>query len=248
LSALPSVYNGQEQHYSGGKNPYNREAVWLAGYNTSAVLYEFIASLNGLRSNAIVQAANWTSYNSFPIMNDSNTLALRKGYAGSQVITILSNKGESGEDYTLTLGDTGYASGTELMEVVGCTNITVDKSGDVAVPMGEGAPRILYPAALVQNPAICNPEHYSNATSTSSASPSSTSKPKKSGAAPGAGIAVGVEVFAAVVVHISFPKSSVVFKLTFPDPRFMHFLNYLRFPVLACRSIRIDFRITIPAF
>ena len=44
---------GQEQHYSGGSDPYNREATWLSGYSTTAELYEFIATTNKIRSLAI---------------------------------------------------------------------------------------------------------------------------------------------------------------------------------------------------
>jgi hypothetical protein len=40
---IPIIYAGQEQHYNGGNDPYNREATWLSGYNTSSVLYKLIA-------------------------------------------------------------------------------------------------------------------------------------------------------------------------------------------------------------
>lgn len=50
---IPIIYAGQEQHYSGGSDPYNREATWLSGYSTTAELYEYIATTNQIRSLAI---------------------------------------------------------------------------------------------------------------------------------------------------------------------------------------------------
>jgi alpha-amylase len=37
---IPIIYAGQEQHYNGGADPANREAVWSSGYNTNAELYK----------------------------------------------------------------------------------------------------------------------------------------------------------------------------------------------------------------
>lgn len=50
---IPIVYAGQEQHYSGGSDPANREATWLSGYSTSATPYQWITSTNKIRSLAI---------------------------------------------------------------------------------------------------------------------------------------------------------------------------------------------------
>lgn len=50
---IPIIYAGQEQHYSGGNDPANREAVWLSGYSTTSELYKFIAVSNQIRNHAI---------------------------------------------------------------------------------------------------------------------------------------------------------------------------------------------------
>lgn len=59
---IPIVYAGQEQHYSGGNDPGNREATWLSGYNTGAELYQFIASANAIRKYAISQDSEYLTY------------------------------------------------------------------------------------------------------------------------------------------------------------------------------------------
>lgn len=59
---IPIIYAGQEQHYSGGSNPWNREATWLSGFDTSAELYQFIAVLNQIRNYAIAWDNGYTTY------------------------------------------------------------------------------------------------------------------------------------------------------------------------------------------
>lgn len=68
---------------------------------------------------------------------------MKKGSSASPVITVLSNYGSSGSSYTLSLSGSGYSSGTKLMEMYTCTSVTVDSSGNIAVPMASGLPRVL---------------------------------------------------------------------------------------------------------
>lgn len=92
----------------------------------------------------------------WPIYKDDTTIAMRKGTDGSQVVTILSNKGASGDSYTLSLGDTGYKAGQQLTEVIGCTTVTVGSDGKVPVPMAGGLPRVLYLTEKLADSKICS--------------------------------------------------------------------------------------------
>ncbi|KAJ5491759.1 Acid alpha-amylase [Penicillium diatomitis] len=139
---IPIVYAGQEQHYSGGNDPANREATWLSGYSTNAQLYQFISSTNKLRSLAISKDTGYITAKNNAFYTDSNTIAMKKGSAGSQVVTVLSNRGASGSSYTLSLGGSGYAAGTKLVEMYTCTAVTVDSSGNIPVSMTSGLPRV----------------------------------------------------------------------------------------------------------
>lgn len=152
---IPIIYAGQEQHYSGGNDPANREAVWLSGYNTDSELYKLIAKANAIRSHAITESDRYITYKNNPIYQDANTLAMRKGDNGTQTITILSNLGASGSSYTLSLGNTGYEAGATLTEIITCTSITVDSGGNVPVPMASGEPRIVYPSPSIKGSTIC---------------------------------------------------------------------------------------------
>ena len=153
---IPIIYEGQEQHYSGTGTPNNREAVWLSGYSTSAPLYDFIAAVNQVRNRASYQSADYLTYMAYPIYNDSTTIAMRKGFAGNQVIGVFSNKGSDGASYSLTLGNTGYTEGEKVIEMLTCAVLTVDGNGNLVVGMSGGLPRIYYPAAQLMGSGICS--------------------------------------------------------------------------------------------
>ncbi|KAL4788290.1 glycoside hydrolase superfamily [Aspergillus varians] len=153
---IPIIYAGQEQHYAGGTDPANREAVWLSGYNTTSELYQLIASSNAIRTHAISQDDGWTTYKNYPIYQNTSVLAMRKGYNGTQVITVLTNGGSGSGSYTLSLPNTGYAAGSALTEVLSCIDITVSDDGTVPVPMESGLPRVLYPSEALEGSGICD--------------------------------------------------------------------------------------------
>ncbi|KAL9074386.1 MAG: hypothetical protein Q9157_004413 [Trypethelium eluteriae] len=154
---IPIVYQGQEQHLSGNGTPYNREALWTTSYNTSATLYTFTQTLNQIRTQAIFSSTNYTTYNNYVIYQDLHTLAMRKGYNGSQIITVLSNLGVFGSNYTLSLSatETGYTAGMDVTELLGCTNTTVDNSNTLEVRMGQGLPKVFYPTELLAGSGMC---------------------------------------------------------------------------------------------
>ncbi|QKX54781.1 uncharacterized protein TRUGW13939_01870 [Talaromyces rugulosus] len=176
---IPIIYAGQEQHYSGGSDPENREATWLSGYSTTAELYQFIATTNKIRALAVSSDSSYITTKNDPFYTDSNTIAMQKGSSGSQVVTVLSNMGASGSSYTLTLSGSGYASGTELMEMYTCTSVTVDSSGNIAVPMASGLPRVFMLASsagsLCGSSTTTTTSKITSTTSTSSTSSTSTS-------------------------------------------------------------------------
>ncbi|CAK7236002.1 hypothetical protein SCUCBS95973_009458 [Sporothrix curviconia] len=170
---IPIVYAGQEQHYSGGNDPANREATWLSGYaTTSAPLYAFIASTNAIRALLITQSSGaWATTANAPFYQDSTTMAMNKGGA----VTVLSNLGASGSSYTLTLtlAGTGYAQGTALVELYTCTAVTAGSSG-VAVPMAGGLPRVLVPASWVTGSGLCGSTSVETTTTTGTATGTAT--------------------------------------------------------------------------
>ncbi len=147
---VPIIYQGQEQHFSGGGDPSNRQALWLSGYSTMNPLYNFIAAINQIRNQAIYLSSGYVTYKAWIIHSDSNTIATRKGFDGNQIIAVFTNKGASGNSYTLTLGNTGYTSGENVVEILTCTAVTVDYSGNLPVPMDQGLPKVKRRSSLCE--------------------------------------------------------------------------------------------------
>ncbi|KAL4932676.1 alpha-amylase [Aspergillus undulatus] len=152
---IPIIYAGQEQHYSGANDPANREATWLSGYDTTSELYTHIAKANQIRNYAISQSDGYLTYQNYPIHTTDSVLAMRKGPAGAQVVTVITNDGSSGSSYTLDLPNTGFESGVSLKEIFSCTDITVSEDGTVPVPIESGLPVVLYPSERLGGSGIC---------------------------------------------------------------------------------------------
>jgi len=180
---IPIIYQGQEHQYAGGATPNNREAVWFSGYSTNSELYKWITKLNQIRSRAIADDPRYLTYNAFPIYSDSRSVAVRKGYTGSQVVGVYTNAGSSSSSVTVTLSSsaTGFEANQRLVDVMSCSTLTADSSGGISVTLNGGLPRILYPLARLSGSAICPDLTGNNPTTTatpvsSSAAPTSTSE------------------------------------------------------------------------
>ena len=142
MDGIPIIYEGQEQHYTGGADPANREAVWLSGYSTSSPYYVFITQLNRIRNYAIWQSPSYVTSMASVIYNDTTTIATSKGAAGAQIVSVFSNKGSYGASYTQTIPNTGYRASIQLAEILSCTNVNVDGYGNIVVSMSAGAPKV----------------------------------------------------------------------------------------------------------
>jgi len=155
---IPIVYQGQEQHFSGGKVPYNREALWTSGYNTSSVLYQYISTLNSIRSWAISYNSNYLGYNAWPIYSDTQTIAMRKGFAGNQVVAVYTNAGSSGATYSLSFpsSNTGFSNSQSVIELLTCTTYTTNSTGYLNFAMTNGLPMVFYPASAQTGSGICS--------------------------------------------------------------------------------------------
>ena len=142
---IPILYQGQEQHYDargGANDPYNREALWFYGYNTDSQLYKLVANLNQARKNAIRNDPSFLTTKANPIYTDATTIAVKKG----KLMTVLSNKGSSGSNYTQPIRSY-YQSGSSVTELLSCTKYTSDGGSYINVPMSAGMPRVFYPTA-----------------------------------------------------------------------------------------------------
>ncbi|QSS61847.1 alpha-amylase AmyA [Histoplasma capsulatum] len=151
---IPLYYQGQEQHFSGGDTPENREALWTSNYNTDAPLYKLTTTLNKIRAHVISVNAEYVINKSYITYSDGSALVTRKGVEGSHLTVVYSNQGEHGGPYRIDLRSS-YAPGMIVTEVLGCTNYTVDPTGTLAVPMDAGLPKVIFPAEKMPGSGLC---------------------------------------------------------------------------------------------
>lgn len=157
MDGIPIIYYGQEQHFSGASTPSNREALWTSDYSTTTTLYEFITKINAIRTFAINKASSFLTYNAYPIYSDTHNIAMRKGVTGSQLISAYSNVGASASaSFTLSSADTGFTANEAITELISCTAVTADASGDLDVTVFSGVPGVFTPTAALSGSSLCS--------------------------------------------------------------------------------------------
>ncbi|KAK4112388.1 glycoside hydrolase family 13 protein [Canariomyces notabilis] len=150
---IPTVYQGQEQHFKGNSTPFNREPLWSSGYNKSAPLYVLTSTLNKLRNNAIKLSSEYISTPAETLHTDVNHLCLRKGPDGTQIVFCVTNKSSSGDSYEMTVG--GFQPNQNVVEVLSCKTSTANGVGTLTMYMGKGEPKVYVPAAALKDTGIC---------------------------------------------------------------------------------------------
>lgn len=174
---IPIIYYGAEQQFSGQVDPYNREALWLSGYNTSMPLYGHIAAINAAR-NAVANATTyeyWSAYwtwKSKMILVKDEVLVVRKGYDHS-IVTVMTNRGQDSPDLgPYTIGDTNFLAGDTIIDVLGCTTQTVQdygkqsdltmwrrkadrNTGVITSTVTKGLPQVWISTSLMVNSNVC---------------------------------------------------------------------------------------------
>ncbi|KAF9021065.1 glycoside hydrolase family 13 protein [Hymenopellis radicata] len=152
--AIPILYYGQEQGYTGGEDPYNREALWFSGYETSKPLVEHVTSLNAARKLAISVNKDFTSTASkFIGQSDESTLAISK----PPLLTLLTNAGSSGSaSWSIPSSASLFSKGDTVVDVVSCNTYTVDSSsGDLSITASSGLPKVIVPKSKLDG-SVCS--------------------------------------------------------------------------------------------
>jgi alpha-amylase len=152
---IPTLYQGDEQSFSGNADPENREAVWLSGFNKNVPLYVMIQTLNKLRTWVGQHDSSYWRSTSSIFSSDANTLVIRKGMSGSQVVAVLTNRGDGLVAESTKVANIGFAAGTTLMEVVACEQVVVGQDGVLTVDMSGGNPKVFFPLIKLSGSMIC---------------------------------------------------------------------------------------------
>lgn len=141
MDGIPVAYYGQEQAFTGQADPYNREALWTSGYDTTNPYYTTMRTLNQVRQNAIAKDADFVTSNTTVLQHEIDYLVMKKG----DLLSCLFNDGVYGSNATLSIPLAGYAANIQLIEVF-TQNITMtDSTGGLTVKRSSGAPMVYYP-------------------------------------------------------------------------------------------------------
>jgi len=149
---IPIMYYGQEQGYSGGADPANREALWFTAYTTQKPLVSHVISLNAARKAAI---SGSTSFLSTPVkfipQSSSSMIAMSK----PPLLSLLTNGGNSSSG-SWTLPDAQFKNNEALVEVLTCTTLTANSKGGLSVNANQGLPQVIMSAsALSKTGSLC---------------------------------------------------------------------------------------------
>jgi alpha-amylase len=156
MDGIPIIYQGQEQRFSGASDPNNREPLWPSGYATNNDLYPWIQKANQIRNRAIAVDAAYVGYQAVPTSPNSKVIAMRKGSAGSQIVSVHTNIGASGSAQQVSLASsfTGFTANQALTEVMSCTTATTDGSGTLSFSQGS-VTKVFFPTAKLSGSGIC---------------------------------------------------------------------------------------------
>ncbi|KZT55581.1 glycoside hydrolase family 13 protein [Calocera cornea HHB12733] len=150
---LPIVYEGQEQEYSGGNVPNNREAVWLSAYQENKPMYKHITTLNNARKAAMNGSSSFLSTHMSVISTSTHSIAIAK----APMLAVLTNVGQGAQgQVSLSVSSlgSGYAANSQLVDVISCSSVKVDGSGNLAFTTQAGAPAVFLPSSVV-NTKVC---------------------------------------------------------------------------------------------
>lgn len=123
---IPVLYQGTEQGFSGGHDPYNREDMI---FNTNSDLYNYIAKLNYVRNYHPAlrkgnQAEKWV---------DDTFYSFQRSYNGDEVVVMINN---SWSDQTRTIPNlSNLPNGTVLKNGMGTDTVTVN-NGSITATLG----------------------------------------------------------------------------------------------------------------
>ncbi|TEA21062.1 Alpha-amylase A type-1/2 [Colletotrichum sidae] len=192
---IPTVYQGQEQHFNGNSTPFNREPLWQSKYDTAAPLYQLTSTLLHARNKLQSLDAKFATTASEQLFVENTHLCLRKGPDGAQVVFCITNKGEEGDEYQLSVG--GFQPGDQVVELTTCGTTTADGTGNVTMYMNKGQPRAYIPFSALDGTKLCP-----NGTTEASKAASQQASDNSKSAAP-ASLAASFGLVAASVLAVS---------------------------------------------
>ena len=141
---IPIIYQGQEQHYcsvGGEGNPYNREALWLSGYDRKHELYKLITLLNKVRKHVMHEDSMFLTARAEVVHKSVQTIAIEKG----KLLIVLTNGGSRSANYSRSVRSR-FTTGSLVTDILTCETQMVKRNGLIDVTLEAGQPKVYYPS------------------------------------------------------------------------------------------------------
>ncbi|KAI1787110.1 alpha-amylase [Ganoderma leucocontextum] len=141
---IPILYQGQEQSYTGGGVPFNREALWSSGYVEQKALVTDVKLYNAARRAAMAHNADFLRTPAKLYAVSQHTIAVSK----PPLLALLSNVGNSTVPNWNVPG-AGYKPGETLVDILTCNKVVANDKGGIIVSGKAGNPQILLPVTAL---------------------------------------------------------------------------------------------------
>lgn len=140
---FPILFQGTEHWLTGGDDPANREAIWLAGYRKDTSAYDMYARLNHARRRASSHSAYLNTLLKFAKF-DTHSVLISK----APMLSVLTNYGASAPPKVYYISKTGYAPLIPVIDVLTGQVFATDPHGGLSVVILSGEPRVFLPLAI----------------------------------------------------------------------------------------------------
>ncbi|KDQ60585.1 glycoside hydrolase family 13 protein [Jaapia argillacea MUCL 33604] len=162
---IPIVYYGQEQGFSGGSDPYNREPLWPSNYANSTG-YQLVTTLNQLRNFLVNGTTGWLTSPVQVLTTSPNGISIMKG----NVVSVLTNIGSPPANTSVAVY-TPWDNSLATIDILTCRQWAVGSNGTVEVQYTKGGvPVILVPDSQLDGSGLCGHATTLQAKSTTSLS------------------------------------------------------------------------------
>ncbi|KIY43712.1 glycoside hydrolase family 13 protein [Fistulina hepatica ATCC 64428] len=148
---IPIMYYGQEQYFSGGGDPYNREPLWESGVSGTAAII-CVTHITQVR-NYLVDNTDWVWQETEVLTTSEYGIAIMKG----DVISILTNIGSPPQNGTHISVRSPYPVNSVLINALTCRQWIVGSGGMLNVEYTEGGvPVVLLPELMAWDSGLCH--------------------------------------------------------------------------------------------
>jgi len=159
---------------SGSYPNYNRDPLWPSGWKETE-MHTFLGELNKFRNGIINKDGDAFLKGGMKFLYSAgNALVFKRG----NIIVFTTNVGFNGTDVVVVTSDTSLTAGTEMIDGLSNSTVTVGNGGAMTVTLSHGMPMVFYPktdySEVVPSTKLTATQTNSTTSSSATASNSST--------------------------------------------------------------------------